>query len=164
METKSNLNKHEKTIISWIAPEYIKHEKTKMWYIIALIIAILSVIYSFFTGNWSMGLVIITFAIIYIYIQEYHPPKNIEIKITDLGIHIGSMFIQYQQIKAFWIIYKEHHKSLNLLVTGKTYPEIKIQLNQQSPVEVRNYLLTQIPEIEGKDETFSDVLVRLLKL
>jgi len=164
MKENKNLHSHEQEIISWIAPEYIQHEKTQKWYIIAGILGIIITIISFSYDNWSMGLVIITLMIVYNYIDKNHPAKLIKIIITNMGIRVGKMFFPYQEIKAFWIIYTEHHKTLNLSINGRIYSDITIQLNNQSPVEVRDYLINEIPELEGKHENFTDVISRLLKL
>lgn len=154
----------EHAVISWIAPEYIQHNKDKKWYLIAFIICAVSVILALILDNWTMALAIITFAGVYHYVQTTHPPKDIAIIITELGIHIGELFIPFSHINAFWIIYSAHNKTLNLHVKNRIYSEYIIQLNGQNPSGVRNYLLGQIAEWEGKQERFIDIVLRLFKL
>lgn len=157
-------DKKEHALISWIAPQYLQHNRDKRWYAIAIAIGIISILLALILDNWTMALAIITFAAVYHYIQTNHPPKDIAIAITELGIHMGEVFIPYSHINAFWIIYKKQVKTLTLHVQGRLYSEVIIQLNGQNPSEVRNYLLTQISEWEGKDERVIDILLRLLKL
>jgi hypothetical protein len=156
--------KHEKALISWIAPEYVQHTKDKKWYFYAAIAVAVTVFYALVTDNWTMALAIIVFAFVYQYLQAHHPPKNIAIIITEMGIHVGEVFFPYSHIMAFWIIYKNGNKTLNLKVKGRAYSEIVIQLNDQDPAKVRKLLVGEVAELEGKEETFIDALNRMLKL
>ncbi len=153
-----------KTVISWIAPEYVRHEKSARWYYFAGIAALVTVIYAVFSGNWSMALAVLVYAGVYQYTHTYHPPKNIRINITEFGISVGHLFFPYSHIQAFWIIYKPGLKTLNLRVAGAFWSDIVIQLNDQDPVELRSYLVGQVHEWEGKDERLGELILRLLKL
>lgn len=161
---KQNKHREGKTVISWIAPEYIQHPKSKRWYIVAGTMAALAVVYAIFTGNWTMAAAVIAFTGVYQYTHKYHPPKNIKIAITEFGVKAGSLFFPYSHIQAFWIIYKPDLKTLSLRVAGNFWSEMVIYLNDQDPVEVRSFLVGQVPEWEGKDERLGDLILRKLKL
>ena len=153
-----------KVILEWQAPEYIQYHKSKRWYVIAAIIVLIVAIVSLITGNWTMSLATITFAGVYLYLHKHHPPKIIKIKVTDMGIKVGKVFIPYSHMKAFWIIYHEGMKTLNLSVMKSIYSDVVIHLNGQDPAEIRKILVSQVPEWEGKNERLSDVFLRLLRL
>jgi hypothetical protein len=155
---------HETTAFTWIAPEYIQHRKGSKWYVIAGTVAAIATLWAFVTGNWSLGLAVITFSAVYQYTQAYHPPKHVEIVISDLGIHLGRQFFPYSHIQAFWILYKPGLTTLNIRVAKNFFSDISIQLNGQNPVPVRQYLVGQVAEWEGKDERLGDLFLRLLKL
>jgi len=156
--------KKAKVLISWNAPEYLQYEKGRRWYLVAGALAIIAVIISLLTDNITMALAIIAFSGVYYYIQTHHPPKEINIRITELGIYLGDMFFPYSHIRAFWIIYRDGVKTLNLRVAKRFHSDVVIQFDGQDPTPVRNYLVGQIPEWEGKEETVSEVLFRQLKL
>lgn len=153
-----------KVVIEWSAPEYIKHERGKKWYMVAGIIAIFAAIWAMISENYTMALAIVVFAVVYEYIQLYHPPKEIKIKIKEMGIKVGDTFYPYSDIVAFWIFYNHGLKTLNLRIANNMIPNVVIQLQEQDPVELRHYLVGQIREWEGKEERLGDILVRLLKL
>lgn len=155
---------HENVIISWVAPEYIQYHKEPRWYYAAGIIIFITLVISFLTDNWTFALSIITLAAVYQYLHMYHPPRDIAIVITDMGIHVGQIFFPYSHIQSFWIIYNRGIRTLNLRVTNRFYADLTIQLNDQNPVKVREYLVGQIVELEGKNESLGDVILRLLKL
>lgn len=163
-ETEQTEPQTAKTIFTWTALEYIQQQRDKKWYTIAGIALAAAVLLTLITGNWSMALAIIVFAAVYEYLQRHHPPKRVEIEITDYGIHVGHMFFPYSNIKAFWILYGNGVKSLNLRVHKRIHSDVVIQLDSQNPAAIREYLVGQIPEWEGKHESLSDVILRLLKL
>lgn len=151
-------------VLSWHAPEYVQRTKGWLWYGLAGLITIASIVGAFMSDNWSMGLAIATFAVVYLYLQHYHPPKQITISLTLEGIHVGEMFFPYSHIQAFWIF--DHHgvKTLNLRIRKRWWSDVAIQLSDQDPVAARQYLVTQITEWEGKHEKLGDIILRLLKL
>lgn len=151
-------------VFSWSAPEYIQHQKTARWYAIASAIALVFTIGAVLTANWTMAVAIVVFAAVYEFTQRFHPPKIIDIHISELGIHVGHMFYPFSSMQAFWIMIKPGLKTLNIRVHRQFYSDVVIQLMDQDAAKIRSYLMGQIPEWEGKDERLQDLILRLLKL
>ncbi|KKU79089.1 MAG: hypothetical protein UY05_C0039G0006 [Candidatus Peregrinibacteria bacterium GW2011_GWA2_47_7] len=102
------------------------------------------------------------FIVALIYSQE---PKKMPIKISPMGIKIGDHYVPYSNIRAFWIVYHPPMiKTLNFRTVHPLLPDMMISLEHHNPAEIRDYLSTQVPEWEGKSESFSNTLVRLLRL
>ena len=161
---QKSLQAHDKSLIfAWTAPEYVRHDKSNRWYLIAGLIAVTSALVALFFGNWSMALAILVFTTVYWYIDTYHPPKMTSIEISEMGVRIGNLFFPYSQIKAFWIIYDHGIRTLNLRALNHWFGDVVIQLDEIDPVEIRNFLVGQIPEWEGKREPVSETLLRILK-
>lgn len=154
----------DRVVFSWTAPEYIEHHRGERWYLVAGTITAFAVIVCFFSGNWSFALAIATFAAVYYYIRRHHPAKEIPIVISEMGIRAGIMFFPYSHIQKFWIIYENGLQTLNLRISGRVHSDVIIQLNHEDPVPLRQYLVGQIAEWEGKHERPSDAIMRLLKL
>jgi hypothetical protein len=152
------------TVVSWTAPEYVSHRKSMRWYMVAAVVVALTLVYSALTFNWTMGLAVIVFTAVYQYTHLYHPPKNIRIDLTELGVRVGDSFFAYSQIQAFWIYFKPGLRTLNLRIAGNFWADVVIQLGEQDPVAVRSYLVGQVPEWEGKEERLGELILRMLKL
>ncbi len=159
------LKLYNDAIFTWRAYEYIQHPKGKTWYVLEAIAVAIFLGITIFTKNYTTALAMVTFLAVYHYIHEKHPPKEIEIKVSRMGIKVGEMIFPYDHIKAFWIIYNPPYvKTLNLHVSKRLYSDVMIQLGDQNPAEIREFLCGQIPEVEGKTERFTDMILRLLKL
>lgn len=153
-----------KALFAWKAPEYIQQERGPKWFLVAGIVVIITVLYALLTRNWTMAIAVLVLAAVYEFTRRKHPPKKIDVKITELGIHVGHMFFPYSNIDRFWLFYENGVKTLHLRVHKRLFSDVVIQLEDQDPVAIREYLVGQIPEWEGKHERLSDVILRLLKL
>jgi sulfur relay (sulfurtransferase) DsrF/TusC family protein len=163
-ETVDPRTLHNKLLLQWKAPEFIIHQRGKKWFLIMGVITLLLVIYALATNSATMAIVFIVLAGVY-YLTHNQDPKIIDIKITELGIYVGDTFYPYNMINAYWIIYNPPYvHSLNLRLSNKTFTKVVIQLDVQDPVAVRKMLAKEIPEIEGEDESMSEILIRLLRL
>ena len=156
---------YDQAVFSWTAPEYIQHPKSKVWYLAAAGLAGAMILVDAFTNNYTMALAVLVLAGVYIYIQAHPPPKNIQITISKMGVKVGNMIFPYSSMQAFWIHYAPPHlTTLNLRVKEHFFSDIIIQLNNEDPAPIREFLCGQIPEWEGKSERLGDVILRLLKL
>jgi len=155
---------HNKLLLQWRAPEFITHQRGKKWFLIMGVIVLLLIIYALATNSATMAIVFIVLAGVY-YLTHNQEPRIIDIKITELGIYAGKTFYPYNMINSYWILYYPPYvHSLNLRLSNKTLSRVVIQLDVQDPVEVRKTLAKEIPEIEGQDESMSEILIRLLRL
>ncbi len=155
---------YDKAILSWIAPETIRHERGILWKIITTIVLISAIIANFYYDNPTFAVAIIALVLVY-YLAHLEHPKDVEIKISNIGIKVGSRKYPYSRIKAFWLIYEPPYtKTLNIRVSGEVISDITIQLDGQSPSPVRELLIEKIPELEGETEKISDILFRLFKI
>ncbi len=163
-ETEVEKMAQERVIISWKAREYVRQERGVRWYLIAGLFAFLLLFYGLMSGNFTMIAAIVVFCVVYEYLHYYHPPKIIEIKITTMGISVGPVFYDYGSVQAFWFNLNPGVRTLHLHISHKAYSDIALQLEDQDLEPIRKYLISQIPEWEGKQEKLSEVIFRLLKL
>lgn len=133
--------------IKWIVPEFEKHERSKGWYIYAIIIAALMLVYAFWTSNFLFAVIIIISAVIII-LHDGQEPEKINISITDEGINVGNKFHDYDDLRNFSIIYKPRTGVKNLYIEFKNVikPRISISLDSVNPLLIREKLLKYVPE------------------
>ena len=155
---------HNKLLLEWQAPEFIKHEKSQNWFIGAGIAVLALIAYALYTNSATMAIVFIVLAGVY-YLTHNQQPKRLSIKVTQLGVYVDQVFYPYNMINAFWIVYNPPVvRTLNLRLSGKGAGKLTLQLDEQNPVDVRTLLAKEIPEVEGQQETLTELLIRVLKL
>jgi hypothetical protein len=168
---EDNLDHHHphpdfnKAAYSWIAPEYLQHPKSVRWWVTAAIVWLIAIVIEAITGNWTMLLATAVFGLVYWFTHEMHPPRQTKVNLTDLGIKIGHRKFSYSQIEFFWIIYNPPEvKRLYLRLKERFLPDLVIELQDQDPQLIREFLEQHLPEVTGVKEHFTDVILRAFKL
>lgn len=156
-------NIYSDAVISWEAPEYVQHEKGWKWFVFAGLAVVALCVYAILTSNWTLVVALVVLAAVYVW-QHFFKPNHVEVLISEAGVQIGNRKYAFHDIKSFWIYYNDHVKSLNLRSNSRLLPDVSIQLGDQHPTEIREYLCRHVREIEGKKETLSEHLIRLFKL
>jgi hypothetical protein len=153
-------------IITWNVPEFEKHERGRAWYVTAVILALLALVYSFWTANF-LFVVIIVIAAVVIILNDGRNPESIKFTITGEGVIIGKKFIDYDDLKNFSLIYKPRQgvKKLYFEFKNVLRPRLSINLDNMNPLPIREILLNYLPEdLERENEPLSEQLGRLFKI
>jgi len=160
------INDFGKELFNWNVPEYEQHNRTKIWYISAILIAILLILFSFWTNNFLFAVIIIITSLIII-LNDGSIPASVNIKIMEEGIIVGRKFYDYDEFKNFSIIYKPRLNVKNLYFEFKNVLKyrLSIPLNNINPLPIRENLLKYLEEdLERTDQPLSEGLSKLLKL
>ncbi len=147
--------------ISWKVLEYKKKEKTADWYwavgIITLSLIIISIILKNYTFAVLLIISIITFAIF-----SVKDPEILEIEIDKRGLIVNKNMYPFATLEAFWVDIsdKENHKLI--IRSQKTFmPLIIIPIEEIHHLEIRDFLLKFIPEIEMSEPTIQKIMDKL---
>lgn len=161
---RNNPSAFDEAVISWIAPETVRHQHGPVWKVIMGLIVLAFIGGGIYYGAWTFSLAMGAFVLAYYVIHLDHP-KAVEIKISEIGIKIGYRKYSYSQIRAFWLIYDPPFvQTLNIRVSGQYVSDLTIQLGSGSPAAVREFLIGKIPELEGQSEKLGDIFLRLFKI
>lgn len=155
-----------KELLHWEIPEFQTYERSKLWYVIAVIVSVGLIIYALSDRNYLFALIIVMFLVITISTNA-KKPKNIDVVITSYGIGVGDRFYNYDDFHSFSIIYKpeEKLKMLYLEFASKLHPRISISLKHINPITLREILSQRIQEdLNRTDEPNTDYFSRKLKI
>ena len=151
-------------ILDWQTAQYNAYEKGIVWFIVFAAIISLFIIYAFYSKDYFFAAAMIAFAVTYVILQR-EKPKSVKVTLSKYGIKVGNEVYQYSQIIAFWLIYKPPYmKTLNIRIKNRWAQDIMINMHNEDPAEIREMLSAMIPEWQGKEESFTESLIRLLRL
>ncbi|HHD92399.1 MAG TPA: hypothetical protein ENL06_02115 [Candidatus Portnoybacteria bacterium] len=150
-------------IFTWQTKEYAYYPKGYIWNLVFSIISLSTIILIiFWLKNYFLA-ILITISLIIFYIMAHKKPNQITIHISSKGIKVGRSFFPYKNIQSFWIIYQpQEEKELFLKLKALLTPDIKILIDDQSPVQLRHFLLEYIPEKEYT-ESFLDLILKIIR-
>jgi len=152
----------ENLIYSWSFND--KKDRSPTWYMVFLSIMIGLVIWWFFTAQYGMSFVIILLSGL-IYFMENNSSEVIEIEINELWIKIDNNFYDYSKIKNFWFIYEwENATHLRLTLLKSSIRQIDLWVNNDITAELKSILPNFIAETTDSELTFTEKLIKILKL
>lgn len=164
--TPTSHNAVGELLAGWAVPEYFKFDKSKKWYLIGGLVALLLLIYSVATADYLFTIFIVLAGVIIIF-YDMKEPAWLEFKLTTEGVMIGSKFYDYDDFQNFAIVYKPHHdvKKIYFEFKNQIKPRLMIPLFENDPLATRRILIKYLTEdLETTDETAGDNLSRLIKL
>ncbi|MCK5416180.1 hypothetical protein KAI92_02005 [Candidatus Parcubacteria bacterium] len=161
MENQTDLNQ-----MSWEIQEYETHKKSKKWYIIASIIAILSIIYAIAVDN-ILFIIIIVLSTIIIIMRDKDKIGKILVIIDQDGIHVGQKSYSFDEFKTFVVLYKPKQNIKNIYLEYKNpiKQRLSIPILNMDPLLIRKFLLKYIDEdLDRTNRPLSEELTAIFKL
>jgi len=150
----------------WKVDEFEKHVRSKTWYISAISIALIMMLFSFMTANFLFAVIVVISSLVII-LHEGRIPDKVTIVITKEGVLIGKRFYDYDDLKNFAIVYKPRMGTKNLYFEFKNMvrQRLSIPLENMDPLPIRENLLKYLPEnLDRIDQPLSEQLARIFKL
>jgi hypothetical protein len=161
----NEIPKEPTPLLSWEFPEYETAERSPLWYMIAVPVAIGLLIWAILSANYLFT-VIILFSSILLLRQHRSQPERLTFSITDKGIDVhGRHFFPFADIRAFWILNDELVKKVYFEFKTMLRPRLTIPLEGTDPEKVRALLAPHVTEDkEREEEPTTDAVARALKL
>lgn len=154
--------KQIETILEWRAPEFRHYPKNAAWFITFTIIVVLLVTYEATQHDWFGAISVVIIAGLFAAFA-LHRPKEVMIRLTTVGVHIDDTNIPYNNIRQFWIVNTDNHKTLNIETTAYLNHQLAIELHEQDPDEVQEILEELLPEKEDAQETVAQKIAHKFK-
>ncbi|MFA4814725.1 MAG: hypothetical protein WC653_01320 [Candidatus Gracilibacteria bacterium] len=154
----------DEAIFGWIAPEYLRYQRGWLWFTLLILVSGGLIAYAYWTASITMMVLFAVLPLVLI-LEHGKNPKAVEVIFSPYGVKFGVLRMPYSGLRAFAILHHPPHTDeLHLMTNRKTHPEVIIPLMGTNPGLLRQYLVTQLPEQEGKQLSFLDALIRVLRL
>ena len=147
--------------ISWKALEYKKREKTVDWYWAVILIALAIVIAAFVTHNGFFAIFIII-ATAMLMSFSIVPPKTVDVSINQKGVTVGKEMYSFVTLESFWVDGQNKDNQKILFKSKKPImPIIVIPLEEHHHLDVREFLLKYLPEVEMHEALSKKIMEKL---
>jgi len=148
---------------SFPSAEFVNYQRSAMWYLGAGIVSLGIILLGILTHTITLTIAFVLFLAVY-WLLHHEEAKLIETSISENGIRYGNEFYPFDEIENYWFIYKPPFVAdLKLKMHRKFNSVITIHIFGQTPENLRAIIGERIKEVK-KDEEFTDLLVRSLKL
>lgn len=139
-------------------------DRSPIWYMVALSIAIGLVIWGFFTRQYGMSIVIMLLAGIIFFIEN-NADDNVDVSITELGVKVQNNFYDYAKISSFYLVYQgDQAVYLRLNIKKRGIKTLSIRIDNSIAPNIRATLVNFIEESDQQEISFLEKLSHILKL
>lgn len=159
-----NDNKNDnKDSISWVVQEGGGGKEMtfagKLFIFLMLLVAVIG----FIMDSPMMVLTFLLFAIVFYFFLK-REKENVKINIRFNGVKVGETLYTFDNLKSFWVFYDPpYEKYLSIGTKSSFTPFVRIKLNEQDPVEIRNFLIEYLSE-EEHPSPFMEIMMERLGL
>ncbi len=150
----------ESVTADWIAHLTPPPQHPRVWYMIGVLL--ISAILVAILAHDIMFTSVLALAAFVLFLNTFRPHQPSTIGIHTTGISIDDDHHRYADMKSFWIDYNPPHvKELSLEFKKGLTHRLRIPLQNQNPLEVRQVLMSYVPEKEH-EPSMLDHLVRII--
>ena len=150
--------------ITWRAPSYPDHERSRLWYLIMGTFVGAMIIYGIQSKSWGLAVLMAMSAIVYYIFIIRRSPDIRDISILEEGIQFDHEFFPWNSIKGFWFQKYTEYTQLHLEHVGDWRPDTVIQTGSVSAVHIRKVLSKYLPEHSDNTERILDFISRICKI
>lgn len=139
-------------------------DRSPLWYMIALSIAVGLIIWGFLTKQYGMSLVIML-VVGFFFFVENNSEDTVHVELTDLGIKVQDMFYDYSRISSFSIMYhgdSAFYLRLHLKKKGVRFANLRV--DNAISANIRPILIEYVEENPKGEISFLEKIAHLLKL
>lgn len=163
-EPSSTKTDHGKTLLSWTFPEVQAYQRSRGWYVGISVVGLLLLTFAIFNRNPLFAFIIVI-AWALIFFRATQKPRLLTANVTEDGLQVGKDFFAYDDLAAFWIIFKPPAKTLYLRFKSALRPILGISFEDTNPNKLRAELRRFLQEdLSREDESASDAYGRLFKI
>ncbi len=148
--------------ISWSAPEFRYYEKNVGWYVTLTAVTVLLIVFFVYEKDIFAAVCIGILAIL-VGLFSLQEPKIVEVELDSKGVKFGNIHFPYKQLRHFWIVDNQNHRTLNIEASTVINHTLIIELMDQDEETVRQFLLSRLPEHHLTTETFAQRVSHKLK-
>ena len=149
----------------WETPSFEKPVRGPRWYVGVLVVTLFFLAYAIWTANFLFAFLILLLAII-LMLSSSQEPRRTLVQIGDHGIVWGGKFIPFQNVDTFALIYEPPVTKVLYIEPHSVFvPRLRILLEEQDPIAIRNHLKQYVNEdLDLQSEHLSDMFARLLRI
>jgi hypothetical protein len=149
------------SVVTWVASEYIEHERNTNWYILLALITIGLAVGIYFLTKDIIATIIITVVGIIVGVFAGRKPRQMEYELSASGLRIGEKSYPYSLFRTFSIIRDGAINSINLAPIKRFMPPISAYFAAKDEKRITTMLGNYLPYEERKLDSIDRLSRRL---
>lgn len=159
---KKNIDNAElKPLFEWKSPEFLVQKRSRLWYLVVVLIAFSLLALFYWQGNWSGGVLVALATLILVFTNQLRS-KEVECQIFETGIVVDDKVYRYEDLKNFWIT-QVNIPVIRFQTSGRFTSIVRMPASGQEIENLQVTLAKHLPENEQGGEDLVDLVNRIIK-
>jgi hypothetical protein len=154
-------HKDSGSVVTWMASEYIEHERNTNWYILLAFITIGLAAGTYFLTQDIFATVIIAIVGVIVGVFAGRKPRQMEYELSSSGLRIGEKSYPYSLFRTFSVIKDGAINSVNLAPIKRFMPPISAYFATKDEERITKMLGNYLPYEERKLDSIDRLSRRL---
>lgn len=117
--------------LAWEASEYVHHEKTFLWFFLALVVAVaLLAVSILLLRSWSFSALIVVLTI-GMFVFSRRPPHTVQYQLSAQGIQINDKQLSFHEFRSFGVVQEGGLYAIRLTPNKRFAPMVSVFFPQE---------------------------------
>lgn len=151
-------------LLTWRARTRPKHERSALWYILAITFVLLMILYGLKSDSWGLVILMIMSTCVYYFLSLRPEPTVKTIYLLEEGVQLDVEFFPWKTLLGFWFQRYPEYTQLHIEHKEAWRYDLIIQTGAVSMANIRQVLSRQLPEHSDRTERVLDKISRICKI
>jgi hypothetical protein len=147
--------------VQWTASEYIAHEKSVLWYVAFVVVAIVVGALAYLVTKDIVMVVVVLVAFASFGVMATRNPRMRDYALDSKGVHIGEKFYPYNRFKSYSLATLGDSRSVDFMPLERFRPPITIYMSDEQESMILAKLSGILPYEERRQDTVDWLMHRL---
>jgi hypothetical protein len=153
---------HAEGPVTWQASEYIHKEKSGLWFLALVVVAVLLFILDvFFVKSWTFGALIIIMTMA-VFVLGRRAPRTLHYSLSAQGLTVDDKHFSLHDFRAFGIVEEEALYSARLIPNRRFMPLVTVYFPEELGEQIVDTLGSMLP-MEHLELDFMDRLTERIR-
>jgi len=147
--------------LHWQANEYVHHEKSPVWFILFVLVAIVLIAIALFLIKSVTFAVLVPVMAAALLVYTRRPPRLIDYTLSPQGLHINDRLYSFAEFKGFGVIHDGSEYSVMLIPVKRFRPGVSVYFPEEAGETLVDMLGARLPMQELHLDVVDKVIHKL---
>ena len=151
----------DEELIRWEAHDYIRHDRSALWYVILAVVVVVLVAVAIFLVKSITFAILIPVMAVALVVYARRPPQPVQYILSRKGLHVNDKLLSYDTFRAFSIVQHDGHNSIVLIPRKRFALAETIYFPDDAGETIVDMLAARLPMKDAKPDVFDRIISKL---
>ncbi len=161
IDEEDNVPDSSPDTLTWSAPEFISHDKSTLWYVVLIIVALVLSILFYILMKDIVTVIVVIIGALFFGIYGSRQPKLVDYELNNLAVVMGNKEYHYSEFRTFTVIKEANISDITFTPLKRFSPPLSIYFETKNEDKVINLIANHIPFEQTKPDAVESLMRRI---